>query len=168
MTLAPLADMPLALHLHLWPALLALGLGPVALYRRRCDAWHKAAGYAWVAVMALVAGSAFWLQAGVLPVAFGFGPIHLLSLVVLHGLWRGVAAARAGDVVAHRGWMRGLYWQALILAGILTLLPGRTLNAVLFPGHPWAGVLAIAAVAAGLALRGWRGRRGGPGRRAAG
>jgi uncharacterized membrane protein len=153
------ADMPLALQLHLWPALLALALGPVALYRRRRHLWHRVAGYAWVGSMAFVAGGAFWLEATVLPIAFGLGPIHLLSLVVLHGLARGVAAARAGDIAAHRGWMRGLYWQALIVAGTLTLLPGRTLNAVIFPGNPEAGFLAIAAVAAFLALR-WRaGRR---------
>ncbi|MGP1358191.1 DUF2306 domain-containing protein [Roseicyclus sp.] len=156
------ADMPLALHLHLWPALLALVLGPVALRRRSRDLWHRVAGYAWVASMALVAGSAFWLEAGVLPIAFGFGPIHLLSVVVLYGLVRGVAAARAGDIAAHRGWMRGLYWQALIVAGTLTLLPGRVLNTALFPGDPRAGVFAIAAIAAiagALGLRRWAGQR---------
>ncbi len=159
MTLAPLADLPLAIHLHLWPALLALGLGPFALYRRRRDALHKVAGYTWVTAMALVAASAFWLEAAVLPLAFGFGPIHALSVVVLHGLARGVLAARSGDIAAHEGWMRGLYWQALIIAGMFTLLPGRTLNTLLFPGQPSAGLVAIGVIAGGLALRWWAGRR---------
>lgn len=163
MTLAPLAflaDLPLAIHLHLWPALLALGLGPVALYRKRRDTLHKLAGYTWVAAMALVAGGSFWLEAAVLPLGFGFGPIHVLSVVVLHGLVRGVLAARSGDIAAHEGWMRGLYWQALIIAGMFTLLPGRTLNTLLFPGQPSAGFVAIGVIVGGLALRWWAGRRG--------
>ena len=143
MTLAPLTDLPFATHLHLWSALVALGLGPVALYRRRRDIWHKSAGYAWVSAMALVAGSAFWIEAAILPVAGGFGAIHGLSLVVLYSLWRGVMAARAGDVAAHSGWMRGLYGQALILAGTFTLLPGRVLNGLLFPENPRLGLIAI-------------------------
>lgn len=143
MTLTPLFDLPLALQLHLWPAVLALGLGPVALYRRRRDVWHKLAGYVWVSCMALVAGGAFWIEATVLPIALGFGPIHVLAGVVLVALWRGVRAARAGDIARHRAQMRGLYWQALMIAGLFTLLPGRALNTVLFPGQPWAGYLAI-------------------------
>ena len=154
-----LADLPLAVHLHLWPALVALGLGPVALYRRRRDVWHRVAGYAWVTAMAVVAAGALWLEAEVLPVAFGFGPIHLLSLFVLYGLWRGVAAARAGDRATHEGWMRGLYWQALILAGTLTLLPGRTLNRLLFPERPEAGVVLILGIGAVLLARWTLGRR---------
>jgi uncharacterized membrane protein len=146
-TAMTLADLSPAVHLHLWPALVALALGPVALYRRRRDIWHKTAGYLWVCAMALVALSAFWIEAGVLPIAFGFGPIHALSLLVLYGLWRGVSAARARDMDAHTGWMRGLYWQALIIAGTLTLLPGRTLNTLLFPGHPSAGLVVVAALA---------------------
>jgi uncharacterized membrane protein len=147
-----LADLPLAVQLHLWPALVALLLGPVALYRRRRDIWHKVAGYAWVGAMALVAVSAFWIEAGLFPIALGFGPIHALSLLVLFGLWRGVSAARAGDVASHSGWMRGLYWQALIVAGSLTLLPGRMLNGLLFPERPTAGLVVITAVAAAAGL----------------
>lgn len=164
MTLAALSDLPLALHLHLWPALAALGLGPVALYRRRRDIWHKAAGYLWVCAMAVVAAGSFWLEAAVLPLAFGFGVIHALSAFVLYGLWRGVAAARAGNRAGHAGWMRALYGQALIVAGLLTLLPGRTLNELLFPDRPIAGVALVGAAAAILlwrAVLGWRMPRAG-------
>jgi uncharacterized membrane protein len=144
-------DLPFALQLHLVPAVLAIVLGPLALYRRRRDVWHKTAGYVWVASMAVVAGGSFWLEAAVLPIAFGFGPIHILSVVVLVGLWRGVSAARAGRVARHQAQMRALYWQALMVAGLFTLLPGRFLNAVFFPGTPEAGYLAILVLGAGLA-----------------
>lgn len=162
MILAQLGEMPLFLHLHLWSALVALGLGPVALYRRRRDIWHKTAGRIWVAAMALVAVSAFGLEAAVLPIAWGFGAIHILSVVVLHGLWRGVAAARAGDTMAHAGWMRGLYWQALIVAGALTFLPGRTLNTWAFPGNPDAGFLLIGLIALAVLARRYLVGRCGP------
>ncbi|PWK61187.1 DUF2306 domain-containing protein [Roseicyclus mahoneyensis] len=162
MTLPDLAALPTALHLHLWPALLALLLGPVALTRRRRDVRHKVAGYIWVTAMALTAASAFWLEAAILPLAFGFGPIHALSVLVLYGLWRGVSAARAGDVAAHSGWMRGLYWQALIVAGTFTLLPGRTLNTLIFGDRPSLGAVVIVGIALAIALRIVRGRRARP------
>jgi uncharacterized membrane protein len=152
MTLAPLADLPFAVHLHLWSALVALGLGPVAIYRRRRDIWHKSAGYVWVVAMVVVAASAFWIEGSILPVAGGFGAIHALSLVVLFSLWRGVGAVRAGDHAAHAVWMRSLYRQALILAGTFTLLPGRTLNQLLFPENPRLGVIAIALICLTLAI----------------
>jgi uncharacterized membrane protein len=103
--------------------------------------------------MALLAVGSFWLDAGVPPIAMWFGPTHLRSLVVLHGLWRGVTAARAGDHAFHAGWMRGLHMPALIVAGLLTLLPGRTLNAMLFPDRPGIGVLLIAVIGLGLVGR---------------
>lgn len=143
------------MHLHLRAAILAIVLGPVALYRRRRDVWHRIAGYTRVGAMALVAGGSFWLEPEVLPIAFGFGAIHLLSVIVLVGLLRGAAAARAGDAESHSAWMRGLYWHSLIVAGTLTLLPGRTLNTLLFPGTPQAGLVAIAVIAGAL-LSGWR------------
>jgi uncharacterized membrane protein len=159
MTLDILTDLPPVLQLHLWPAILALGLGPVALYRRRRDIWHKVAGYTWVSAMALVAGGSFWLEAAVLPIAYGYGPIHLLSIVVLVGLWRGVAAARAGDIARHRAEMRGLYWHALAIAGLFTLLPGRLLNAVFFGPRPELGYVAIGLIGAALVARALRGGR---------
>lgn len=149
-----LAEFPLHLHLHLWSALMALMLGPVVLYRRRRDIWHRAAGRVWVALMALTAGSSLWLEAGIMPIYRGVGAIHLLSAFVFFGLWRGVSAARSGDAVTHSGWMRGLYWQALVLPGLLTLLPGRTLNLVFLGGDGRVGLIVIASVGllAGLGL----------------
>jgi uncharacterized membrane protein len=151
MSFTPILSLPLDLALHLWAALLAVLLGPVALYRRRRDRRHKVAGYAWVVAMALVALSSFSLTAGILPVVAGFGLIHLLSVWVLWQLWRGVDAARSGQLRRHKATMRGLYWGGLMVAGIFTLLPGRVLNEVLFAETPEAGYVAIALGAAALA-----------------
>ncbi len=150
MTFAPLADADLALHLHLWTAVLALVLGPFAIYRRRRDALHKALGYAWVMAMALAAASSFALSAFVVPIALGFGVIHLLSVYVLYQLWVGVRDARRRAIAAHKARMSGLYWQGLTVAGVFTFLPGRTLNATFFPAEPARAYWVIAALGLGL------------------
>jgi hypothetical protein len=55
--------------------------------------------------------------------------------------------------------MRGLYWQALGIAGLFTLMPGRAINRALFPATPDAGWIVIAAGGAGLLAVWLRGRR---------
>lgn len=139
-----LQTLPADVAVHLVAAVCAIALGPVALYRRRRDVWHKITGYAWVTAMAVTAGSALWLHAQVLPIIAGFGPIHLLSIWVLYILYRGVQAARLGKIADHQSQMRGLYWTGLIVTGLLTFLPGRTLNRVFFPQTPELAYLLIA------------------------
>jgi uncharacterized membrane protein len=139
-----------ALFLHLMAALVALGLGPFAIYRRRRDRLHRGLGHGWVAAMALTALSSFGLPAALMPIALGFGAIHLLSVWVLVQLSLGVRDARAGRIPAHRARMVGLYWQALGVAGLLTLLPGRMLNAALFGARPEIGLWVVAALGAAL------------------
>ncbi len=139
-----LLDAPPLVQLHVLAAVLALLLGPVALGSRRPGGrTHVAAGRAWVAAMAALALSSFGITG--FRVLGPFGPIHLLSLWVLWGLWRGVAHARAGRIEAHRGQMRGLYLQGLVLAGLLTLLPGRSMSATLFGEHDALGWLFVPA-----------------------
>jgi uncharacterized membrane protein len=164
---APLAGLPPAIALHLGGAMAALLIGPISIYRQRRDRLHRIAGYAWVLAMAGTAVSSFLIDAFVLPIAGGFGAIHLLSVWVLLNLLHGVCDARAGRIAAHRARMHGLYWQGLGLAGVLTILPGRTLNEVLLPDRPDAGVwiaaLGVAALVAGPSLARWLRRRPSPG-----
>jgi hypothetical protein len=57
--------------------------------------------------------------------------------------------------------MRGMTLGALGIAGLFTLLPGRTLNAVFFADRPemgWAALALGLGVLAGLAWRGSRSR----------
>lgn len=159
MTLDPLLFAPPAVQLHVAAAIVALIVGPVALYRRRRDRWHRRVGTAWVTAMAVLAVSGLFIKSDVLPLVGPFGPIHLLSLAVIVGLWRGIVHIRAGRIAAHRATMRDLYWQAMGIAGLLTLIPGRRINRVLFPDAPELGWAVIAAV---LVLAGFawaRGRR---------
>jgi uncharacterized membrane protein len=144
MTLAPILAAPPVVQAHTIAALAALLLGLVNWLRPARDRWHRLLGWAWVAAMAVTALTAAFIFT--LHVVGPFSPIHLLIPVVLFSLWRGVAHARAGRIAAHRRWMTGLYVQALGIAGLFTLLPGRIMNAVLFPAAPWTG-FALSALA---------------------
>ena len=61
-----------------------------------------------------------------------YSPIHLLSLLTLFALWRGVSYARAGRIKSHQRMMVMLYGLALILTGLFTLLPGRVMHHIIF------------------------------------
>lgn len=165
----PILSASLAIQLHLLAAIPAVLVGPVALWRRRRDRWHRATGYVWVTSMALLAvtglaipsvGFALVGPFGLGPFGLGpFGPIHLLCFATFWGIAKGVAHARSGRTAAHRATMRGMYFGALALAGLFTLVPGRRLNDVLFTDQPALGWLAIVA-GAGLVAMLWAGRAG--------
>ncbi len=137
MTLAPLLAAPFAVQLHVCAALCAIILGPLALWRRSRDHWHKRFGYAWVVAMALTALSSFAILDR--PMIGPFSVIHALSVVTVIGLWKGVNAARARRIEAHQAEMRSLYFWAMGVAGLFTFLPGRRMNMVFFAGQPWLG-----------------------------
>ncbi|MBL4627687.1 MAG: DUF2306 domain-containing protein [Roseicyclus sp.] len=148
----PILSASLAVHIHLVAAVLALVLGPVAIYRKRRDWVHKGVGRTWVGVMVVVAVSGLFIPAQVLPLIGMFGPIHIFSVWVFLTLTTGVRAILRGDVARHRAAMQALYWQGLGIAGVLTLLPGRQLNAVLFGGSEEIGVWVIVGVVGVAAL----------------
>ena len=145
MTLEPLINAPLPVQVHVAAALVAAALGPVALWRRRRDGWHRMTGYAWVLSMAVAAGSTL-LIASPFAVLGPFGPIHALSVAVFWSLAAGLRHARAGRHGAHAAEFRGLYRNALGIAALFTLLPGRRINLALFGDRPEWGLWVIAAV----------------------
>ena len=73
---------------------------------------------------------------------------------MLVGVWRVITAARAHNIRAHKASVIGIYFGGIVIAGLLTLIPGRIMNAVVFTGGPsWPLVLAIAAIAGILFLQ---------------
>ncbi len=150
MSLAAFLDAPAIVQVHSLAAFAAMGLGPGAILRRRRDRLHKLLGYGFVAAMALTAISAAFISA--LRWIGPFSIIHLLIPVVLVGLWRGVAQARAGQIAAHRQQMVALYWQGIGVAGVFTFLPGRLMNEIAFGGGSWPGFAGVALVAGGALI----------------
>ena len=112
----------IAIHAGLAVAALAVG-GPMLL-RRKGTSSHKVLGRIWVALMATVALSSFWI----FEIRRGAGPslIHLLSVWTLVSLALAVYFIRRGNVRAHRGFMIGTL-VGLVVAGAFALAPGRAL-----------------------------------------
>jgi uncharacterized membrane protein len=151
MTLDPILSAPPVIRLHLAAALPALLLGPFALFRKRRDRWHKRLGHAWVASMLALAVSGFLIPAR-FAVVGPFGPIHLFSPLAIWGVLDGVRRIRRGDVQGHRDAMQTVWFGAVGVTGLLTLVPGRTLNRVLFGETPQA---AFAVIGLGLLVLAW-------------
>ncbi|WP_306151296.1 DUF2306 domain-containing protein [Roseovarius sp. MMSF_3281] len=130
MTWQPLWNDGLIVSAHALAALVAMGAGAVQFAMPKGTKVHLVLGYSWVGVMALVAGSSFWIHE--FKMIGPYSPIHILSVITLVTLWYAIRAARACRIKAHRSAMLALYITALMLAGAFTLIPGRTMHAVLF------------------------------------
>jgi uncharacterized membrane protein len=132
MSLAPLLDAAPAIPLHAFAALTAFALGIVQFAAPKGTLPHRTVGWIWVALMACVAVSSFWIHQ--LRLVGPWSPIHLLSIFTLVMLPLAVWKAHTHQVSAHRLAMIMLFSGALVIAGLFTLLPGRIMHAVVF-GH---------------------------------
>ncbi|WP_024507036.1 DUF2306 domain-containing protein [Bradyrhizobium sp. ARR65] len=130
MSLAPLLEAAPAIPLHASAAMAAFVLGAVQLAAPKGTLPHRTLGWTWVALMAIVAISSFWIHQ--LRLLGPFSPIHLLSIFTLGVLPFAVWKARRHEVGAHRRSMIMLFSGALVVAGLFTLLPGRIMHQVVF------------------------------------
>ncbi len=132
MDFAPLWAQASPIPLHAVLAMAAVVVGGMQFVLPKGTPLHRAVGYAWVAMMTVVAGSSFFIHK--LNVIGPFSPIHLLSVLTLGSLWFAIRAARNGNIARHRTIMLSLYIFALIVTGAFTLLPGCAMHAVVFGG----------------------------------
>ena len=91
---------------------------------------HRTTGWVWVLLMLAVAISSFWVHQ--IRLVGPWSPIHLLSIFVLIMLPLAVWRAHQHQVALHRRAMISIFSGALVVAGLLTLLPGRIMHAVVF------------------------------------
>ena len=115
---------------HAYAAFIAVVLGGIQLSRPKGTRSHKYIGYVWVSLMLFVSVSSFWIHS--LRVVGLFSPIHLLSIFTIWSVFDAIRSARVGNIIKHKRIMSLLYVLALVLTGLFTLLPGRTMNAVIF------------------------------------
>ena len=132
MTLAPLLAAGAAVQWHWALSLLAMAIGLVQLLRPWGGPSHRVRGYAFALLMGGLAASSFFINE--LRIVGPWSPLHLLSVFVLVMLPVGILSARKGNIRRHRRTMLGLFFGGLVVAGILTLLPGRMMHAMLFGG----------------------------------
>jgi len=130
MPLGPLFSAPPPIPWHAFAALAALVIGGAQLALPKGTTRHRVMGYAWAALMLVIAISSFWIQQ--IRLIGPFSPIHILSIIVLITVPLAVWHAHMHRVAKHRRVMISLYVFALIGAGVFTLLPGRIMHAVVF------------------------------------
>ena len=130
MSPAPLLDAAPAIPFHAFAAMAAFVLGLVQFAAPKGTLPHRTIGWIWVALMAVVAVSSFWIHQIRL---FGsWSPIHLLSIFTPIMLVVGVIAARGHNVRRHKITMFSIFAGALVVAGLFTLMPGRIMHTVIF------------------------------------
>jgi uncharacterized membrane protein len=130
MSLAPLLDAAPAIPLHAFAAMAAFALGLVQFAAPKGTLPHRTVGWIWVALMAVVAASSFWIHQ--IRLVGPFGPIHLLSIFTLVVLPLAVWRAHTHRVADHRRMMTLIFAGALVVAGLFTLVPGRIMHRVIF------------------------------------
>jgi uncharacterized membrane protein len=118
------ASLPLAIKLHLAAALAALVLGGGLMSLRKGRLFHRIAGWVWVSLVSLVAGSSLFitsLNPGRLSI------LHLFTGWVLIVLPLGVMWARRHEIARHRRTMMGLFYGGFAVNLFIAFIPGRTL-----------------------------------------
>ena len=122
--------------LHTIFALVCIPVGAYLLFSKKGTPIHKRAGQVYIAGMLVVAFSGVFIQE-IRDGQFSF--IHLLIPFTIFSLAYAIWAIRKFKVTrnikwrnAHRNAMVGLYIGGLVIAGVLTLLPGRVIYNLLF------------------------------------
>ena len=132
MTFAPLLQASLSIQLHAFAAIGAFVLGAVQLAAPKGTVPHRIVGSIWVLLMLVVSISAFFIHE--LRIWGPWSPIHLLAIFTLVMLPIAVWRAHKHAVEQHRRAMLGLFFGALVIAGLFTFLPGRIMHSVVFGG----------------------------------
>lgn len=130
MDLSPVLTGTFALQVHVGSAVTTFAIGVFLLSGLpKGTRLHKRLGWSWVVFMASTAISSFFL------VGFSGNQmswIHGLSAWTVIVLPFAIAAARRHDVQAHAKHMRGLFFGGMLIAGLFSFLPGRTMWHVFF------------------------------------
>jgi uncharacterized membrane protein len=127
--LSLLAAAPLPIRIHVAGAASALAIGTALLIGVKGTMMHRTLGWGWVVAMGTTAVSSFFIHR-INPDGFSF--IHLISGWTVIALPMAVYAARKHRVKAHRRGMVGLFVGGLLVAGVLSFLPGRLMWQVVF------------------------------------
>ena len=120
---------PWIIQLHAASAIAAFLLGLVQFTAPKGTIPHRTFGYVWVALMASTAITAFFIREindG------GLSWIHIFVPITLYGIVELSIRARRGLTGKHRSTALWMFTAALVIPGIFSFLPGRTMHAVVF------------------------------------
>jgi uncharacterized membrane protein len=126
--LDPIWQAPLAIKIHLATVIPAFAIGTwLIFFSTKGAPWHRALGAVYLTLMTVTAIAAFFIRSidpGHLTL------VHLFIPLTLFGVFGALWNIRRGNIKGHRNAMIGLYVGGLMIAGGLTLLPGRLLHQV--------------------------------------
>ncbi len=123
------AGLPLAIRLHVLGAAGALALGAVLMSLRKGRLFHRTAGWVWVALVSLVAGSSLFVT------SLNHGKwslLHLFAGWTLIMLPLAVVWAKRHDVARHRRTMMGLFYGGFLINAFIAFIPGRAMWTLFF------------------------------------
>jgi uncharacterized membrane protein len=132
--LKPILDAPFAVKLHLVTVVPAFLIGTWLIFASRKGApVHRAFGAIYLVLMTVTAITTLFVHQ-LMPGSpfFGLSPVHLLVPLTLFAVISALWAVRRHDIAGHRRAMIILYVGGMLIAGGLTLLPGRILHRVFF------------------------------------
>lgn len=130
MSLAPLLAAAPEIQVHAFAAMSAFVLGAVQIAAPKGTLPHRTLGWVWVALMAVVAISSFWIHE--IRLWGPWSPIHLLSIFSPIMLVLAIWYARRHNVRGHKITMISIFFGALVVAGLFTFVPGRIMHAAVF------------------------------------
>jgi uncharacterized membrane protein len=126
---AAFAALPLAIRLHIMGAVGALLLGAALMVVRKGRLFHRTAGWVWVGLVSLVAGSSLFITS-LSPGRYSF--LHLLTGWTMIVLPLGVFWAKRHEVARHRRLMMGLFYGGFVVNMFIAFIPGRTMWRLFF------------------------------------
>src|SRR6202035_1576684 len=119
-----------AIKIHLVTVIPAFVIGTwLIFFSTKGARWHRALGAVYLTLMTVTAVATFFIRS-IDPGHLSF--IHLFIPLTLFGVGAALWNVRRGNIKGHRSAMLGLYVGGLLIAGGLTLLPGRLLHNVFF------------------------------------
>jgi uncharacterized membrane protein len=126
MNIALIAEAPLAIKIHLATVLPAFAIGTWLIFgSRKGSLTHRGLGALYLLLMTVTAIDAFFIRSIDPP---RLTLVHLFIPLTLFGVFGALWNVRRGNIKGHRNAMLGLYCGGLLIAGGLTLLPGRLLH----------------------------------------
>jgi len=134
MSLAPLLAASFAVQLHVFTVVPAFFLGTwLIFFSRKGARRHRAIGYIYLTLMTITAIAALFIhEIPAIDIVYGFGPIHIFSIVTLSGVVGALRGAWTHNIKMHRSSMLGVYIGGLLIAGTFAFLPGRIMHAMVF------------------------------------
>jgi uncharacterized membrane protein len=130
MNLAPIAEAPLAVQIHLATVVPAFLLGTwLIFFSSKGARMHRAIGVAYLVLMTVTATAAIFIRQ-LRPGSFSL--LHLFVVLTYWSVFSAIWNLRRKNIRGHQRAMIGLYVGGLLIAGALTFLPGRIMHRLFF------------------------------------